>query len=121
MTTDLVLDSNTHDLDLSEGGLRLHDQNTEAVAQRVKVALLLRKGDWYQNITLGVPYQQEFFVTKNNKTYIDFFLSDYISQVQEVEGVENYSSEIAQDRSLNVSASIRTTRGELITNLALEI
>lgn len=121
MATDIILDKNTHDLDLSEGGLTLHTENTEVVSQRVKIALLLRKGDWYQNILLGVPYQQEFFVTKSNKAFIDYFLRDYVNSIPDVDQVSNYSSEITKERALEVSFSVRTSRGELITNISTEV
>lgn len=120
MSTDIVLDRNTHDVDLTTGFAQLHSLDTEATAQRIKQALLLRRGEWFVNTQLGVPYQQQFFQTKDSQSLIDDFLRSHILQVENVNRILSYSSTINVDRSLTVSFSVLTDSGETIPNLIFE-
>ncbi len=118
--TDIVLDRNTHDIDFSSGGAQLHTTNTEALAQRLKIAILLHRGEWYPNILDGVPYQTQFFTIKNNKAFIDSFMNEYIFSVDGVEEIVSYSSEVTNTRKLILNFSVRTTEGQ-IYNFLMEI
>lgn len=121
MSTDIVLDPNTHDVDLSTGFAKLHSSDVPATAQRIKQALLLRRGEWFVDTQVGVPYQQDFFQTKNSKSLIDDFMRSYILQVENVNSVISYSSTIGSDRTLSISVSILTDTGETIPNLIFEV
>lgn len=115
MPTDLVLDPTTNDLDISSGSLELFTDNLSVVAQRVKVAILIRQGEWFRNITEGVPYYQEFFTRKNNKPFIDQFMISYISRVEDVNRVVFYESSIdIARRILNISVGVETSDGQVV-------
>lgn len=115
MPTDFKLDSTSHDLDLSGGTIELHDVNTRVVAQRVKIAILTKQGEWFANVLSGVPYYTEFFRSKNNKTLIDQFMVDYINDVEDVREVTDYQSTIGTDRVLRITVTITTFSGEIVT------
>jgi len=57
----------------------------EAVAQRVKRALLLFKGEWFLDRDLGVPYYENILGTKNS---LDSVRSVFIQAIRDVEGVK---------------------------------
>lgn len=120
MSTDIVLDPNTHDVDLSTGFAQLFSEDVPATAQRIKQALLLRRGEWFVNTQIGVPYQQDFFQSKNSQSLIDDFLRAYILQVENVSRILDYSSTIGNDRALTVNFSVLTETGETIPNLIFE-
>lgn len=59
---DLALDPSTHDLLLTaEGTVRLTQGIPEAAAQRLSIALSMYLGEWFLDLTKGVPYFQEIF------------------------------------------------------------
>ena len=113
MPTDFKLNTDSHDIDLSSGTVELHTSNPEVVAQRVKIAILTKQGEWFRNITAGLPYYQEFFSSKNNKEYIDKLMVEYINSVEDVNSVISYESTIENGRRLNISVTIETDRGEI--------
>ena len=120
MPTDFKLDPITHDLDLSSQGIELFDNNTDVVAQRVKIALLTHHGEWFRDVDLGVPYRA-FSAIKNSKELIDEYLREYVRGVEDVEELIDYSSVLDGDtRVLTVNLSIRTSSGQIV-NLFLEV
>lgn len=118
MTTDIKLDPNTHDIDTTKGGKLITDK-AEALGQRLKIALLLRRGEWFPNVLLGVPYQQRFFNTKNNKDFIDSYLRNYITNIPDVVNILSYSSQVVK-RKLEVNVRVSTTGGT-IANYIVEV
>ncbi len=84
---DLLL-SSSHDLAVNNFDLQLtNDEN--AIAQRVKRALLLFKGEYFLDIDLGMPYYTDILGTKNS---IDSIRSIFISEIRGVEGVKDIES-----------------------------
>ncbi len=114
MPTDIKLNPTTHDIDLSSGGLALHTEQVTVIAQRVKIALLLKLGEWFKDVNAGVPYYQEFFSKKGNKEFADQFLIDYLANVPEISSVASYKSTVQAGRVLKVECILETTSGEII-------
>ncbi len=116
MPTDLKLDSDSHDIDISSGTVELITENTEAVGQRLKIALLTKRGEYVINTSAGLPYNQSFFKYKNSKGTIDSTIVSYIENIEDVNSVVSYASEInVADRILLVDVSVETDDGELVT------
>jgi hypothetical protein len=109
--TDIVLDPNTHDIDFSNGGMRLHNSLTKAIGQRVKIKTLLRVGEWYPDINKGVPYQQ-FLSVGSDKGFVDTFMQQYLSETEGVESLVSYNSTV-QNRVLNITFSAKVENGEI--------
>lgn len=115
MPSDILLNPDTHDIDLSSGSVVMITDNLRAVAQRVKVAILLKRGEWFQDVLDGVPYYQEFFTVKNNKPFIDQFMVNYIGNVEDVSKVIAYASVIdIPRRVLRISVSVETYDGQIV-------
>lgn len=115
MSTDIKLDLRTHDIDLSSGTAVLFSDNPSVVGQRIKIAVLKKRGEWFRDIQIGVPYYQEFFLRKNNKPFIDQFFINYISDIEDVKKVISYSSEIdIPNRILTVTFSVETYEGQIV-------
>tara|TARA_R110002072_G_scaffold48683_4_gene133046 strand:+ start:1381 stop:1758 length:378 start_codon:yes stop_codon:yes gene_type:complete len=113
--TDIILDSATHDILLVNGSPQLHNLKKSALGQRLKIALLLRRSEWAPNINLGVPYQSQIFQLKNNKAFVDSYFETYIANVEGVDAVVAYSSEVTRGRQLIINFTVRTTSGEIVT------
>lgn len=114
MPSDLRLDKNTHDLDISEGTVRFITNNPEVVGQRLKIALLTKQGEWFLDTNAGLPYYQEFFTKKNNKPLIDQTIISYSARVEDVARVKDYSSTIGNDRVLSVNIAVETYTGDIV-------
>ena len=108
--TDIVLDTNSHDIDLTSGGVGLHTTELQALGQRVKVRILMRKGEWYPDINLGVPYNQ-FLRFGGDKSFIDAFMQPYISDTPELTRLIEYSSEINSERVLKIDFAAEGNQG----------
>lgn len=101
---DMVL-TKDHDIDLTKG-ISLTTSNQNSLAQRIKIALLLRTGEWKPNVNEGVPYSVAFLRTKNNKSFIDSFLQNYIINIDGVSEFTSFSSEVTNDRKYNMQFSV---------------
>lgn len=116
MSIDIKLDATTHDIDLSKG-MHLNVEGAESLAQKIKVALLLRTTEWAPNLNKGVPYYQTILKGKNNKEFVDSFLKSYLIDLDDVDTLTSYSSTIDNNRTLQVKITATASR----TNAQLEV
>lgn len=119
MATDIKLNNTTHDIDISTSSLETFVDNTQVMRQRIKMALLLRAGEWFRDVSVGVPYS-EFSKPKNNKSLADSTIISTIRDVDDVLSVNNYESTILPSRILQVSFSAEVAGGQIL-NLQLEV
>ena len=110
--SDIILDPETHDFDFSTGGLKLFEKKLDAMGQRLKVRILFRKGEWFPNGNLGVPYK-DFLALRSDKGFIDSFMINYIAATPEVDTVTSYVSTINTQRQLEVRFGIETIQGTI--------
>jgi hypothetical protein len=59
---DFYVDPTTDDLSLADDGQVLGVTGAERIAQHVRSRLLTRRGEWYLDETVGVPYLEQVFV-----------------------------------------------------------
>ena len=114
---DLAL-SREHDLKIENFDLKLTDNN-EIVAQRIKQALLLFKGEWFLDVDLGTPYYESILGHKNS---LDTVRAIFVSEVQRVEGVKEVVKMEINLNNANRTASINLavideTNNEIEVNL----
>jgi hypothetical protein len=115
MSSDFALDLDG-DLDLSSGDLYvLEETYTQVVAQRIRLALLTKTGEYFKDIDVGIPYFTQFFIVKSNKAYIDQYFTDYLERIEDVSAITHYSSVFDPlTRVLNVEFNVTTLRGDTI-------
>jgi len=87
MSIDLALTLDTHDLDLSPSGDASWIEAAERIAQQVKVTLLAFLGEWFLDITFGVPYLETIMVKGPNRSDIESILRARIADVPGVSAV----------------------------------
>ena len=63
------LDENNN-IDFSNGGRRTFLTGVDGLAQRHKNRLSVFRGEWFKDLSLGVPYVQSFLGTTNKKTSV---------------------------------------------------
>lgn len=81
--TDLLLDRDTHDLVIVNGDLVLVD-GIDLIRQRLKQRLLTVKGEWFLDVTIGLPYFAELSQKGITQSRVR---SLFIAQIEGTEGV----------------------------------
>ena len=113
---DFRIDPTTGDLDISpdKPSLGLTKTDLEEMQQRVYLNLSYRYGEWFANIEKGIPYYQQFFAVKNNKSYIDNYMRTHIINLSGIVSLDYYSSTIDRNRQLNIDFSATIQTGETL-------
>lgn len=108
MKHDILL-TGGHDLAIIDFDLKLTDE-TSVVAQRVKRALLLFKGEYFLDSDIGIPYYNDILGTKNS---VDTIQAIFINAIREVSGVADVKEfNIAFDnkeRTLTINMTVKDT------------
>ena len=111
--SDIYLDIDTHDLDFDGVDLRL-TEDTESIAQRLKITLLAYKGEWFLNTQFGTPYHQEILV-KSNLDTVPTTLQQVIRSVPGVQELTEFTSTLNKEtRKLDVSFKVVASTSEEI-------
>ena len=108
---DFALNAKTHDLIIADGDLIAID-NAERVAQQIKIQLLTWLGEWFLDITHGVPYLDYILVKNPN---IELARSIFKEQIMKVDDVNDVTSlEVyynATERTMIVEYEASTSYG----------
>jgi len=122
----LYLDPITKDLALTiDFDLRLTQNNSEYVSQKIENKLLFFLGEWFLNYELGIPYleynpaleqKNDFFIfTKNpDLNIVNSLLIAEINSIEEVEEIVEFTSQLDTTlRQLNVDFIVKITNGTI--------
>lgn len=111
---DLMLDPDTHDLYLFGGDLSLV-RDAAAIRQEVDNRLRFFLGEWFLDITVGVPYLQTILVKNPNLAAIRTVLRDEILRTVGISSLTTLDLEYdPSERTLLVTWSATTDLGELV-------
>lgn len=111
MMLDLALDAKKHDLIIKDGDF-IHIDNAERVAQQIKVQLLTWYGEWFLDITHGVPYLEYILVKNPNFTLIRQVLIEQIQKVTDVDSVDSLEIEYdSKKREIKIDFACTTKYG----------
>lgn len=103
--------SPTGDYQFGNSQLDFIANSPATVAQVVKTSLLLFLGEWYLDITLGMPWF-EGVLGKNNQETADATVQDYILNVQGVTDIASFASKDERDiRHYSAQATLNTLYG----------
>ena len=107
--TDIKLDNQTHDLIYENGDLKLTLNQSESLAQRLKVKLSTFQGEWFLNDQLGLPYYQRIFTKGVSKATVDTIYLRAISSEPEVIQVLDFDSSMDNaNRIYSLSFKVRS-------------
>ncbi len=84
----------------------------ETVAQAIKTALLLMQGEYFPDVTAGVPYDAKILGARTKGTY-DAALQSAILGVQGVTGIASWQSDVdPATRMATVTCTVDTAYGQ---------
>jgi hypothetical protein len=110
-TIDLALVESTNDLVFQNRDLSTVT-GTELVAQRLKVALQLFKGEWFLDAEAGVPYHQEIMKKGVPLAVVDSIIREKILAVADINRILTYTSEFdSASRTVTVAFTVDTVYG----------
>lgn len=115
---DLALDNVTNDLIFEDFDFKLYD-DTNQITQNLAIRLRFMLGEWFLDVTQGVPYYQEIFIKNPNQIQIESSLKQEIVNTEGVVELTKFQSNFDRtNRRYYVNFSVRTISGE---ELAKEI
>ena len=109
---DYVFGNNSHD----------YIEKDEAIAQAIKTKLYLFYGEWWEDISLGLPMFQSILgqVSNNNlRQTVILLCAEQISLVEGVTSVDSISVDISA-RKLGLTIDVTTENGTTV-NLEVEL
>jgi hypothetical protein len=110
--------SPTGDFTFGASQLNFLNNSPEAVAQVVRTSLLLWLGEWYLDITLGMPWI-EGVLGKHNQSMADITIQDFILGVQGVTDITSFTSNDERNERLYTgSVEIDTVYGPTALQIA---
>lgn len=112
---DLLIDQETGDLSFINGGCPVTQQQTDVVAQRLRITLYTFYGEWFLNNQIGIPYIQQIFSKIRKKSSVDLMIQGVISADPGVLEIISFTSDLTPQRGYTVTFSVRVS-GNLVTS-----
>ena len=119
--TDIILNSTTHDIQITDNDISLFQSLEDLTAQRLKIILLSYRGEWFRDISTGIPYLQTILGKRNTKTTADTTIKNAIITTDNISSITSYTSSVNASRKLEVSFSAIMTSGGSVTINNLEV
>ena len=112
---DLKIDPTTGDVVLDGADLALVSDGA-AIVQAVRSRLRLFLGEWFADLSVGVPWFQSVFVKNPNLVAVRSAIRSAIVETPGIAELVSYSQTFnAVTRTLTVAFSATTDTGELVT------
>lgn len=118
---DILLDKFTHDLDMSGLGLQIVSGNDQVV-QNIKQRLLSFEGEWFLDLSLGLPWTEEILTKHSDLSIVEALLKAQIEGTPGVAELVSFGVEVNEsfERAVNVNFSVLLDGGTTET-VELEI
>jgi hypothetical protein len=111
---DLKLDPDTWDLDISNQDIQ-YVYDTDAIQQHLRQRLSFFKGEYPYDLSVGVPYHQEFFKKNFNPIIIDSSLKTTIIDTPGVIELTSFILDLNEaTRVLDLNFKVIAKNGEVI-------
>lgn len=111
MAYDFALDAQRHDLVINENDFLVID-DAERVAQQIKIQLLTFLGEWFLDVTHGMPYLDYVLVKNPNIELIRQIFREAILSVDDVKDVNSIEIDYdARQRVMKLEYEAETAYG----------
>ena len=119
---DLLLDTETHDLVFINGQTTVTQEQSDIVAQRLKITLFTFLGEWFLDTSLGVPYYQQIFGKVRSKAAIDAIFQNIISADPGVIEIREFSSQMSTaDRGYTMTFKVRVADDSITDDITISV
>lgn len=96
----------TGDISFTEGVLQLVT-DADAISQRLQIRLGIWQGEWFRDITFGLPYEQAFFTKAPNLAAIEMSIRATILATPGITGVTSLDLDYQEaNRYLSVTGIV---------------
>jgi len=110
---DLQLDTQSHDLIVANYDLQLNT-GLSLVQQRLKQSLIFFLGEWYLDVTDGVPYYQDILIKSPVRITVESILKTTIIETPGVLELTSFELEYTPaSRELHLDFRVKTEFGDL--------
>jgi hypothetical protein len=99
------------DLAINDGDIVISPTDTHTVAQAVTIRLKTLAGEWFFDISQGIPYLTEIFGHRRNERFIRQIILPEIEAVSGVHQVKDFSLQEVSNRKLLISFTIALSDG----------
>lgn len=113
---DLELTS-SHDLRIEGGDLFLLNEEALVARQTLKINLLTLQGEWWEDLSIGIPYLQDILRKGVGKVFVDTIIKSAIEDSYNIASLDEFVSEITADRVYIIRQFRATTSGGEIISL----
>lgn len=111
---DIALDQDKNDLIIENFDFVLFDE-IDQISQNLSIRLKFILGEWFLDITQGVPYFQEFFIKNPNQIHIESILKQEIVQTLGIRELTSFEADFdKQKRIFSVTFGAKAITGEEI-------
>lgn len=111
-----ILLKNDGDFDLTEGRLSLITTQQELTAQRLSIKLRTYRGEWYLDLSEGIPYFQRIFKRSSNaKAVADTIFKNEINNDDGVISLNSFTSQLSNTGVYSLSFNVTTVSGDIVT------
>lgn len=94
----------------------------DKVAQQIKMTLLTFLGEWFLNITFGVPYLEEILIKNPKLPTVENILRFKIKDVPDVQRIESFAMDFdRRNRTLRVDFVATTQLGPIKDSIVLDL
>ena len=94
----------------------------DKVAQQIKMTLLTFLGEWFLNITFGVPYLEDILIKNPKLPSVENILRLKIKSVPDVERITEFRMDFnRRDRTLQVAFVAETLLGSIKDSFKLDL
>lgn len=111
---DIAVDQKTNDLIFREFDFYLID-GVDQIIQNLSIRLKFILGEWFLDITQGIPYFESFFIKAPNLIQIESILKDEIVTTRGIAELLTFEANyVALNRKFVVKFQARADSGEII-------
>lgn len=126
MSYDLALNRLDHDLVFSKSDAVKYSifsiEGADRVAQQIKINLLAFLGEWFLDITFGVPYLEEILIKNPRLSAVESIIRGHINSVPDVIRVDAFAMDWDRKmRTLRITYDAETELGPISDSFQLEV
>jgi hypothetical protein len=113
---DLFLNPTTGDLDVTDNALRVSEEGSESIAQRLKIRLRFFFTEWVLDRSKGTKWFEIVLKKGVDKFAADSEIRRVVLETPEIKTIENWTSNInSRTREYDVRFDVKTTEGETLS------